>query len=229
MPHPAAPPAYSPRSMNWLAHLLLSPPDNPRERLGNWLADILPVQEALLLGDDVAAGVRSHLEIDRFTDRHPLHWRSREKFAGGLRRFSGILTDVAYDHFLSRDFPQWAGVPLDEFIRRAHEDLSGCAGLLPSAAASALRRMIRENWLGTYVSLEGYELTLTRIRRRLSPRAAARFDPSAARAAMEAGYAALDEEFQAFFPELRRHMEEWSALRGENKLHFSHRHAPRQA
>ncbi len=188
--------------MNWLAHLVLSSED-PEARLGNWLADILSYQEAETLSPGIARGVQRHRLIDLFTDRHPVHLRSRQRFPNGLRRLSGVLVDVVYDHFLSVNFSSITGQLLGPFTRQIYREFQALSPLMPKLAQDALKQMIAEDWLSCYQTLDGYELTLRRISRRLSPRAASRLDPAAARRFVEQEYVPLAEDFAEFFPQLR--------------------------
>lgn len=186
--------------MNWLAHFVLSPADE-RVRLGNWLADIFsPAEQAAVTDPLVSEGFRIHRRIDSFTDSHPAVRQARERLPGGLRRYSAILLDVTWDHFLSRDFERITGRQLDDFVDEIHSGLIRQAELMSPEAAEVANRMIAENWLRSYVTLEGYQLTLTRISNRLSPRARARFDPVAATQHLQADYVFLE----GVFPELWR-------------------------
>ncbi len=188
--------------MNWLAHFVLSPPDE-RVRLGNWLADLLGPQEQAEIEDPrIREGLALHRRIDLFTDAHPAVLKSRARLPDGSRRFSSILLDVAWDHFLSRDFRRLVGRPLDAFVDEIHSGLIACSPQMPSEVREVLDRMIAEGWLRSYTTLDGYQLTLSRISNRLSPRARSRFDPAAATCHISADYAF----FEAAFPEL------WSGL-----------------
>ncbi len=188
--------------MNWLAHFVLSPPDE-RVRLGNWLADLLSPQEQAAIEDPrIREGLALHRRIDLFTDSHPAVIKSRERLPEGSRRFSSILLDVAWDHFLSRDFQRRVGRPLDTFVDEIHSGLVACSPLMSPEAREVRDRMVAEEWLRSYMTLDGYQLTLSRISNRLSPRARSRFDPAAATRHISADYAFFD----AAFPEL------WSGL-----------------
>src|SRR3954463_9153752 len=101
--------------MNWLAHLFLSQPD-PAFRVGNLLPDLLPISALSDLAPEILRGVRQHRRIDAFTDTHPVVRRSINRLNPPLRRFGGIVVDVFYDHFLSRDWERYSKVPLSNFI-----------------------------------------------------------------------------------------------------------------
>ncbi len=102
--------------MNWLAHLYLSPADDPEFRLGNLLADFIKGGARRELGESFQRGVRCHQAIDAFTDFHPVVQRSRTRIAARHGHFSGILIDVFYDHFLARNWPEFSAIALDDFV-----------------------------------------------------------------------------------------------------------------
>lgn len=198
--------------MNWLAHFVLSP-DDDRVRLGNWLPDVLSRDELAGLDDPgIRRGIELHRLIDRVTDSHPAVVQARVHLPTGLRRFAGIVLDVTWDHFLARDFAPLTGYELDPFVATVEAGLARQQALLSAEVNEVVARMAREGWLRCYGTAAGVELTLTRISRRLSPRARAGFVPAAAREALERGYPQLEAAFGSLWrdltaqvgPELRR-------------------------
>ncbi len=188
--------------MNWLAHFVLSP-DDDRVRLGNWLPDVLSRPELTAVTDPmVRVGIELHRRIDETTDRHPAVLAARAKLPAGLRRFAGLVLDVTWDHFLTRDFERLAGEPLDGFVDRVHAGLYAHSQHLPAEVQAVLARMEDERWLGCYGTPAGVELTLTRIARRLSPRARAAFHPAAARRVLERDHRLLADCFDQLWPDL---------------------------
>jgi acyl carrier protein phosphodiesterase len=190
--------------VNWLAHFVLSPHDD-HVRLGNWLADVLTRPEAAAVRDPrILAGLELHRRIDTLTDRHPAVLGARTRLPAGVRRYAGVVLDVAWDHLLAVDFERLAGRDLDGFVGEIHDGLVRTRTWMPSAVAEVSDRMIAEEWLLCYTTPAGYELTLRRISNRLSPRARAAFDPSAARAHLESSHAELHAAFRLLWGDLRR-------------------------
>jgi acyl carrier protein phosphodiesterase len=182
--------------VNWLAHLLLSHPD-PAEMTGQLLGDFARGIELPALPAGVARGLVLHRAIDRFTDEHPLVRASRARLPPALRFARGVAVDVLYDHFLARDFPEHAGLPLAEFTRAAYAALRAHAQVLPPALMRLLPHIEREDWLGSYATRDGITLVLQRMERRL------RRPLPLALAAPAADDPALAADFAAFFPALR--------------------------
>jgi beta-hydroxyacyl-ACP dehydratase FabZ len=149
--------------LNWLAHFVLSPSDD-RARLGGWLADVLTPSEAASVSDPmIRAGIRLHREVDRLTDAHPAVLESRLCLPQGVRRYAGIVLDVAWDHFLSIRFRERVGRDLEGFVHEVHVGLLRQRPNLSTEVAAVVDRMVSESWLTCYRDTAGYELTLRRI------------------------------------------------------------------
>lgn len=187
--------------MNWLAHLYLSE-DNPEFRVGNLLPDLASAAKFAGLPESFQRGIRCHREIDRFTDAHPRFKSCVTRFPKPYRRYGGVLTDVYFDHFLARDWSKYSTVPLPDFITEVHLDIERCLPEIPPDVTSHLRRMLAENWLGSYHTLAGITAILQRVSRRLRRS----FDLSASLPIFEAYESAFADDFQAFFPELMEHL-----------------------
>ncbi|MBN8249459.1 MAG: DUF479 domain-containing protein [Verrucomicrobia bacterium] len=157
--------------MNWLAHFALSSEDD-RERLGSWIPDLFPQSVLGSFRDPaIRRGMELHRLVDRVTDGHPAMWGARAALPPELRRGGGIVLDVVWDHFLSREFPERTGRPLRPFVEEVLAGLERVVVVAPPETAAVLQRMRQEDWLGSYGTAVGVEQTLERISRRLSPRA----------------------------------------------------------
>jgi acyl carrier protein phosphodiesterase len=188
--------------MNWLAHFALSP-RRDRVRLGNWLPDLFGPAELQLLTDlEIQAGVTLHRIIDHTTDRNPRVQASLQSLPPGLRRGGGIVLDVYWDHFLSVNFAQLTGESLEPFVQGVLADLRQTQHLAPPGTAEVLAAMTAESWLTSYTTPDGVELTLTRIRRRLSKRAHEAFSPAMARDFLTQHHESLEREFRAIWSSL---------------------------
>jgi len=188
--------------MNWLAHLYLSEP-SPEFRLGNLLPDLLNAPQLQGLPAEVLRGIDCHRRIDAFTDNHLIVRRSRDRIAKPYRRFSGILADVFYDHFLAVSWQDYSQTPLGEFSQDVYQCLEQVRLLAPEPARSCLQRMSDGDFLGAYRSLPGIEMALARIGARLRRPV----NLGAAIAELKTHYDQLNEDFTLFFPELRDHVQ----------------------
>lgn len=188
--------------MNLLAHALLS---GTRRGMiaGGTLADWIkgPLDDALPA--EPREGIRLHRAIDTFTDAHPLPTRSRERLKERWGRYSGIIVDVAYDHFLASGWDRFGSGPLPEFVEGVHTALKTWAPRLPAPAPEVVERLIAQEWLIEMQSREGLEATLRRISRRMR-RPVPLAEASGDIRSQEAGLAS---DFAGFFPQVRRFAE----------------------
>jgi len=192
--------------VNFLAHLALSG-DDPEVILGNLMGDFLKGVDASRYPSGIQRGIQLHRRIDSFTDVHPVFGRSRRRLPPPYRRYAGVLVDVFYDHFLARNWLHYSPhEDLGSFISRTYRTLSNSPVETPPRLQRALPRMIREDWLGSYVNEAGIDLTLKRISRRVS-----RANPLPEAASQLAlHYEGLAADFAEFYPDLIRYVAEVS-------------------
>jgi acyl carrier protein phosphodiesterase len=186
--------------MNHLAHAVLSPAQ-PALRLGNLFGDAvrgpLHAQE---LPADVLKGVAAHRRIDALTDGHPVTRALREDFPRPLRRYAGIILDVAFDHYLIR---HWEAVCQRErrtFTLEVYALMTENAALLPPRVRPHAPRMIERDFLNRCASREGVMSVLAHLQGRLSRG----FDLRQAEAALRTRDSALAQGFLEVFSDLQR-------------------------
>ncbi|MDZ7847796.1 MAG: hypothetical protein U5L96_14100 [Owenweeksia sp.] len=89
--------------MNFLAHLALSNNDDDI-MLGNFIADSLRSKQWSQFKPEVIEGVKLHHKIDFFTDHHPVVERSKARLRDHQSKYSPVVVDILYDHFLAHNF-----------------------------------------------------------------------------------------------------------------------------
>lgn len=180
--------------MNFLAHALLAGPRDA-DRLGGLIGDFVKGRLPAGLPQDVAAGVRLHRLIDVYADGHPAFRRSRDRMAASRRRVSGIVVDMAYDHFLARLWSSYHDDPLEDFAARMYALMSSNHALLPPRLIRILPAMVAGDWLVSYREPRTIVQALDRMASRLSR-------PEALRGAGEelnCHYDGLEADFVEFF------------------------------
>ncbi|MCF8079516.1 MAG: ACP phosphodiesterase [Desulfobacterales bacterium] len=183
--------------MNYLAHLFLAG-DGDNARLGNLLGDFVKGDPAGRFDAGVCEGILLHRRIDRYTDDHPVTGQSRARFSQRRRRFSGVIVDVCWDHFLSRHWHRFSPKDRTSFIEDAYDLLLRHRDILPGRLARILPMMIAEDWLGSYLHLDRVGVTLDRIAGRLSN--GGRFKGAIGEVKRQFGR--LEDDFHRFFPDL---------------------------
>ena len=194
--------------MNWLAHILLAEP-NPEGRLGNLLGDLVKGEAKKTLSPGLQRGIECHQAIDIFTDCHPIVKRSKRRIDSQYRRFAGILIDVFYDYILANNWQDYSDISLTEFTTSVYVSWSSNVSTLPIYPQGVVRRLMAEDWLGSYRTLEGIEATLARISWRLNRRSKRNYDLTLAIAQLTDNYYLLEQDFKQFFPQLQIYTAHW--------------------
>lgn len=187
--------------MNWLAHLHLSG-TCPATRIGNLLPDLVPLPVLQDLPAIFSPGIQMHRAIDAFTDSHAIFRQSRGRVGGELARYSPILIDVFYDHFLARNWVSYSAISLARFVDEFHASIKSYRGVLPEVVMQKLERIRDDGFLYSYYETEGIAVALDRISLRMKR-------PVNLRAGVDgllAQYDLFAEDFRAFYPQLRAHL-----------------------
>jgi acyl carrier protein phosphodiesterase len=183
--------------MNFLAHMLCSD-DTPASMLGNFLADFVKGDVEGRFPREVVEGIRHHRKADCFTDSNEVFGASRRLISSPRRRYAGVIIDVLYDHFLATNWDRYCSTALDEFVGRVYENLGGHRVAVPHPVPWVIEKMVCEDWLRSYRTVDGIDRTFRRISRRLT-----RQNPlSSAIEELERNYDPLRDHFHCFFPQL---------------------------
>jgi acyl carrier protein phosphodiesterase len=184
--------------VNYLAHLYLAR-GNPENLVGHMLCDFVTPREIAAYSPDIRAGIGMHQRVDAFSDSHPVFAASRRRFPPPYRRYGGILVDLAYDHFLAKNWRDYSpAIDLPQFAGHAYAVLEEYRPILPHRLQRMLPHMIRGNWLCSYRELESIGWALRGIARQFR-----RENPlPTALSAVEENYDSLERDFRVFFPQL---------------------------
>lgn len=187
--------------MNYLGHLLLSHA-TPDAITGAMLGDFVKGRVPGDWGPEVQAAILLHRDIDRYTDRHPAVVASRALIGAERRRFSGILIDVFFDHFLARDWPRYHHRPLPEFTSAVYGVLLSRRGTFPERLRRIVPFMAANDWLASYAEVASVDAALNGIARRFRyPERAQTLTTAVSE--LERNYSELGRRFAEFLPALR--------------------------
>ncbi|QJB34696.1 DUF479 domain-containing protein [Chitinophaga oryzae] len=190
--------------MNYLAHAFLSF-NRPALITGNLIADYVKGRQQLALySPDVQQGIRLHRAIDTFTDQHPVTSRAKSFFRPACGLYSGVFTDLVYDHFLATDSSRFSEDTLYDFAAGVYHVINHQQETLPERFLEMFKYMQQFNWLYNYRGNEGME----RAFRGISSRAKGlESSPAIIFAVFTEHYEALKSCYEAFFPELQTYVE----------------------
>ena len=193
--------------MNYLAHLLLA--DNTdASRVGNLLGDFTRGSLddlAEIYPAELVRGIQMHRAVDRFTDSHSVFKECRLLLDPKRRRFAGIIVDIFFDHYLCKHWEKYSAIPLDQFCQQVYQAFDKHPEWLAGRLREAFPSMKKENWLMTYITADGIELTLQRVSRR-SPRVTG---IAAGIEDFKNHYTQFEEKFHSFMPALVEFVRDW--------------------
>lgn len=183
--------------MNLLAHAYLSG-DNEYLMIGNFIADHIKGNNIDHFSPEVIKGIHLHRAIDHYTDHHPIFNRSCNRLHKKYHRYSGIIVDILYDHFLARHWREYHNQPLKEFTEKCYGTLLRHYNTLPQRTKSLLPHIMLENWLLAYYRFDGLERSFKGMSKRL------KYNPGIEHAVedLKAQYAWFEKDFRDFFPDL---------------------------
>ncbi|MGH1432975.1 MAG: ACP phosphodiesterase [Lewinella sp.] len=183
--------------MNFLAHLLLSC-EQEELMIGNFLGDFVKNKELPQFSEAVQQGIRLHRLIDTFTDAHPLVRQGTKRIHHRHGKYAGVVIDVLYDYVLANHWTKFGPGSLEAFAQGAYRTLEKHLSIMPERLHSIVPRMIADDWLVRYGTLDGIAYTFSRIQKRVSR---PEFLENILLTIKEEE-AALTQEFTAFFPEI---------------------------
>jgi acyl carrier protein phosphodiesterase len=184
--------------MNYLAHIYLSGNDRQRQ-VGNFIGDFVKGNRYEEYPAKIREGILLHRQIDSFTDSHPLVLDAIAMLRPEFGRYSGIITDVFFDHLLASGFRRYAkGQSLRCVSANFYYATLRYYPLLPSRVKGFLWHFISTNRLMRYASYDGLQEAFTIMSNYKVPA----LRPEETVTFLKKNHAELEEHFAAFFPEL---------------------------
>ncbi len=184
-----------------MAHLFLSG-DDEELLIGNFIGDSVKGNDAKNFPEEVQRGILLHRSIDSYTDLHPVVRASVDRLQPTYHKYSAVIMDIFYDHFLAVNWNEYHPSPLQEYADRVYDLLLSTDITLPERAEGFMHYMIYKNILVDYARVEGIGRVLDGMARR------AQFESGMEHAVgeLEKDYALYENEFRDFFPELVLHV-----------------------
>lgn len=188
--------------MNFLAHLYLAGEEEDLI-IGNFIADSVKGNKYLNYPKRIADGIRMHRSVDFFSDTHPVYRQSTHRLAPTYGKFSGVITDMFYDHLLAVSWNDFSGKPLKKFINETYTILLSQQLKMPEKSRIILNYMYKGNWLGSYYQLEGIRRALKGMSERMKY-----YSPmNEAVNELEKDFELYKQDFTKFFPLLQKYAE----------------------
>ncbi len=187
--------------MNYLAHAYLSF-NNPDILAGNMISDYIKGKKQFDYPPAVQKGIKLHRAIDHFTDTHAATQELKSFFRPQYRLYSGAFADVVYDHFLANDTHEFSSESaLKKFAANTYQTLEAYTELFPLPFQKMFPYMKEYDWLYNYRYTWGIEKSMGGV----VHRSAYLTESTIAFEIFNAHYAAMQECYHAFFPDLKKY------------------------
>jgi acyl carrier protein phosphodiesterase len=187
--------------MNYLAHLYLSG-NNHEIMIGNFIADHVKGKQIELFDEEIVKGIKLHRLIDEFTDTHKVVEQSKIRLRSEFGKYSPVIVDVFYDHYLAIKWEQYHHEDLSLYADNFYTLLNNNQHRLPIRTQQMIQYMIPQNWLLNYKTIAGINKTLTGMSKRT------KFESKMDVAAiyLDRYYSEFENEFNEYFEELRTYV-----------------------
>ncbi|MEN8825289.1 MAG: ACP phosphodiesterase [Wenyingzhuangia sp.] len=186
--------------MNFLAHLYLAG-SNKEIIIGNFIADTIKGNKFDHFSKDIQFGIKMHRRIDTFTDSHPIFRQSKRRLDDKYRLYKGVIIDLIYDHFLAKNWSQYADTSLFDFSQEVYQLLEKNYAILPEKAQYLIPYMSKQNWLYKYKSLQG----IGEVMHDMNIRTQGRSKMNEAIVDLKDNYAIFEKDFTCFFKEIENY------------------------
>lgn len=183
--------------MNFLAHAYLSF-NQPKVLVGNLLGDFVRGNIEEQFERDIVTGIMLHREIDSYTDKHPLVKEAQELLKPKFFKYSSVITDMYFDHFLAKNWYKYSEETLYNFAQSVYVLLESEQEILPKKSLLPFKNMQKEDWLFNYGTIKGIQRSFNGLSYRSSFVSKMEQAPSF----LLENYAIFEIYFENFFEEL---------------------------
>ncbi len=189
--------------MNFLAHIYLSG-ENDQVKIGNFIGDWIKGSDFKRFPSDIQKGILLHRSIDSFTDSNTIVRHSKSRLNENYHKYSGVIIDIFYDHFLAVDWQVFSPISLSEFTTELNRCLTANMNFLPTSIQEFIPRFMQHHWIESYATTEGIERVLEGMSRNTSlpDKTIDAID------ILKTHYGDFRNEFYNFFPQLVDHVED---------------------
>jgi len=181
--------------VNLLSHIYLSG-NSEGIITGNFIGDYIKGDGYKEYPEEIKKGILLHRNIDTFTDSHPVVKKSRDILVNEFHKYSGIIVDVFYDHYLSKNWNVFSNMPLNHFLKSIYTILNKQSDFIPQRLNKFYSEMKNEHWLESYHSFEG----ISKVFDRMSKRTRIRINNFKAIKYLQKYYGLFYHDFYTFFP-----------------------------
>ena len=137
-----------------------------------------------------------HRSIDSYTDNHSVVRQSKSRLNHKYHKYSGIIIDIFYDHFLASNWENYSKQNIDDFMSMGSKSIEQNLDVLSVEMQDFFPRFMRHRWIESYHTVEGIEKVLEGMSRNTSLPDETKF----AIDILKEHYTSFSDEFFTFFP-----------------------------
>jgi acyl carrier protein phosphodiesterase len=189
--------------LNFLAHIYLSG-NNEHVKVGNFVADWIKGNEYKKFPEGIQKGILIHRKIDFFTDNHLIIKKSKNRFSEKYRKYAGIIIDVCYDHFLAKDWNTYSEMSLHDIVVSMKTCFHSNSQYFTPELQKFFPHFLNHGWIEMYPTIDGIEKVLTGMSKHTS----LPDETVEAIRIFREYYSDFQAEFDEYFPQLIRYVEE---------------------
>lgn len=183
--------------MNFLAHAHLSG-NNHDVLFGNFIADAVKGKGFENFERDIQTGIKLHRKIDSFTDSHLIFKETLSRIRSDFGKYSGIVVDIYYDHFLAKNWDDYHQIGLNQFADDVYKILNKNYDILPARTKRLLPFLVTQNWLVGYANLKDLQLVFYGMDRRTGLQSGM----NRAVEVLNKNYVEIKADFEQYYPQL---------------------------
>ncbi|MBP8959488.1 MAG: acyl carrier protein phosphodiesterase, partial [Bacteroidales bacterium] len=128
---------------------------------------------------------------------------SKLHFSGKYHKYSGVIVDIIYDHFLTKEWDFFSRRPLESVTYNFYRALVNHYDLLPEKVKQIMPFFIIYNWIESYQTIKG----IKRVLKALSKGSTLPDETKFAVKILRKNYYSLFDDFMEFFPQLIDYVE----------------------
>ena len=187
--------------MNFLSHLYLAG-NSEGLIIGNFIADSVKGSAYNNFSKEIQQGIILHRKIDSFTDSHPVVEQSKQRLREKYKKYSSVIVDIYYDHYLAINWNEYSEIELEIFVQNIYSIIKKNHSILPAKSVHFIKYMLEHKILLGNSKLDGLEKWLYGMSRR------AKFESNMEHAIhdLKEHFSLFENEFKIFFPELKEYV-----------------------
>jgi acyl carrier protein phosphodiesterase len=189
--------------MNFLAHLYLSG-ESDKVKVGNFIGDYVKGKKHENYHSEIQKGILLHRNIDHFTDTNNLVSNCSKLLKDGYGRYSGVVVDLIFDHFLAKNWSKFHDQSIGKFVDHSHEILIKNYLVLPNKVKLFLPFLIQSRRLESYAKFDGLQTALDIMARRTTLPDCSEY----AIQSLKDNYTEFEDNFSNFMKEVTKYIKE---------------------